>query len=198
MASNIPPNISSTKGAAGPSTPPAALSQTGPISGGDGQRRSGGSGSFGSGANTRSFGGQQPRKGQAGRNQNKHSRRYRLVDEDAVAESAAMNSTRNRQGQTSITHLMTFALPPRPSNHHHNHFHQPTHAKRTRTWGLGSGYHVVDKARYARCLLCDRSPLTPLDMYMPTIASSSTHDVTTMLKASMPILTSTGTPFSRF
>ena len=58
-----------------------------------------------------------------------------------------MQSTRNRKGQTSITHLMNFALPPRPQNHTHSH--NPRNARRNPTWGLGSGYHAADKARYS-------------------------------------------------
>lgn len=54
-----------------------------------------------------------------------------------------MRSTNSRKGQTSITHLMNFSLPPRPQ-------HQPPPRTRRRypTWGLGSGYHAVDKAHY--------------------------------------------------
>lgn len=52
----------------------------------------------------------------------------------------------NRKGQTSITHLMNFNLPPRPQNHSS---HTPgRNYRRNPTWGLGSGYHAVDKARY--------------------------------------------------
>ena len=66
-----------------------------------------------------------------------------------MAESAAMKSINSRKGQTSITHLMNFSLPPRPyfqQQQHHlsNHRHQ----RRNPTWGLGSGYHAIDKARY--------------------------------------------------
>jgi hypothetical protein len=57
-----------------------------------------------------------------------------------------MRPFNNRKGQTSITHLMNFSLPPRPQNN-------PSHGygrniRQNRTWGLGSGYHAVDKARY--------------------------------------------------
>ena len=45
-----------------------------------GQRRSGGSGSFGSGATTRSTA--TPRNGQASRKQHKASKRFRLADDD--------------------------------------------------------------------------------------------------------------------
>ncbi|KAI9712268.1 MAG: hypothetical protein M1828_001711 [Chrysothrix sp. TS-e1954] len=129
---------------AGQSSSPAS-SQAGLLPGADhSQRRSGGSGSFGAGATTRASGGA-PRNKQVSKNQHKHSRRYWFADEDAIAESAAMSSTRNRKGQTSITHLMNFSLPPRPTQSHPQ-YHR--HARRNPTWGLGSGYHATDKARY--------------------------------------------------
>ena len=62
-----------------------------------------------------------------------------------------MKSTTTRKGQTSITHLMNFSLPPRPQpgqlnfgNRHGGRRHPP--------WGMGSGYHAVDKARLAIAL----------------------------------------------
>ncbi|MCJ1468092.1 hypothetical protein MMC07_006719 [Pseudocyphellaria aurata] len=109
------------------------------------QRRGGGSGSFGAGASSRTT----PfaaRNNQSVRKQHKGQRRPRLADEDAAAESAAMQSASSRKGQTSITHLMNFTLPPRP------HLHQPSHfsrnARKNPTWGVGSGYHAIDKAKY--------------------------------------------------
>ena len=62
-------------------------------------------------------------------------------------ETHAMRSVNSRKGQTSITHLMNFTLPPRPQYQyqHFNHRHNQT---RNRNWGLGSGYHAIDKARY--------------------------------------------------
>lgn len=50
-----------------------------------------------------------------------------------------MKSTGSRKGQTSITHLMNFSLPPRPQ------YQPPPRNIRRYT---GSGYHAVDKARY--------------------------------------------------
>ena len=89
MASN-PPNHPPAKTSV--ATPPAlspAGSQVGSSSGFDGaQRRSGGSGSFGAGATSRNAGGQ-PRNKQASRTSHKHSRRFRLADEDAIAESVS-------------------------------------------------------------------------------------------------------------
>lgn len=59
-----------------------------------------------------------------------------------------MRPFNNRKGQTSITHLMNFSLPPRPQNHHHHSHGHGRNYRRNPTWGLGSGYHAVDKARY--------------------------------------------------
>ncbi|KAN0075906.1 hypothetical protein V8E54_007176 [Elaphomyces granulatus] len=107
------------------------------------QRRPGGSGSFGAGATSRNA--PSARNNQPRKNQHRRQRRPGLGQEDVPEESAIMRSTTSRKGQTSITHLMRFALPPRPQ-HHHN----PSHGggQRNVSWGLGSGYHAVDKARY--------------------------------------------------
>ncbi|KAK2745620.1 hypothetical protein FQN55_006110 [Onygenales sp. PD_40] len=108
---------------------------------GSSQRRS--SAGLGSGSSSKSL--SSPRNQQARKNQHKRHRRPRLDDEDAFAESAAMKSTTSRKGQTSITHLMNFSLPPRPQHHHHTF---PRGTRRNATWGPRSGYHAVDKARY--------------------------------------------------
>lgn len=86
----------------------------------------------------------QPR--QSSKKQGKSQKRNRLVDDDAVAE-AAMRSINSRKGQTSITHLMNFSLPPRPQ-YQPPHISQRPHQRYNRTWGLGSGYHAMDKAKY--------------------------------------------------
>lgn len=57
-----------------------------------------------------------------------------------------MRPFNNRKGQTSITHLMNFNLPP-PQIHHQSRGYGRNY-RRNPTWGLGSGYHAVDKARY--------------------------------------------------
>ena len=57
-----------------------------------------------------------------------------------------MQSANSRKGRTSITHLMQFALPPRPQNYQSHHHGRS--ARRNPTWGLGSGYHAADKARF--------------------------------------------------
>lgn len=60
-----------------------------------------------------------------------------------------MKSINSRKGQTSITHLMNFSLPPRPSS-----YYQSDNQRRSqrRTWGLGSGHHAVDKSRFVALL----------------------------------------------
>ncbi|EZG09411.1 hypothetical protein H106_01609 [Trichophyton rubrum CBS 735.88] len=79
------------------------------------------------------------RNNQSKKANHKRQRKPRLVDEDAIAEAAAMRSTSSRKGQTSITHLMNFSLPPRPhSSPFRPHRHVTYH----------SGSHRVDKARY--------------------------------------------------
>jgi hypothetical protein len=144
MSSSITNPTSASKNI--PQAAPANYSQAPSVNTADpSQKRSGSSGSFGAGLSTR--GNPQARKEQPLRKQGKAQRRARLADEDAYAESAAMKSINSRKGQTSITHLMNFSLPPRPQYQQHNassHRHQ----RYNRTWGLGSGYHAVDKARY--------------------------------------------------
>lgn len=131
-------------------------------------RRGAGNGSLGAGSSKRPAS-STPRNTQSLRRQHKGHRRPRLVDEDAIAESvsihapefrlvpvlwaaansvsaqAVMQSTSSRKGQTSITHLMNFSLPPRPHNYPNHHFGR--NIRKNPTWGLGSGYHAIDKAR---------------------------------------------------
>jgi hypothetical protein len=91
-----------------------------------------------------------PRNTQAAKPKHKSKSKasYRLVDEDAEAEMASMQNPNGRRGQQSITHLMNFALPPRPQSHTHQFRHGGRRGeRRNTTWGLGSGYHATDKAR---------------------------------------------------
>ncbi|KZF20722.1 hypothetical protein L228DRAFT_249526 [Xylona heveae TC161] len=146
--SNQSPALSSSKIS---NTPPQisipAQSHVGPPGGAENysQRRGGGSSSFGGGS---AFKGNSPsaRSNQSQRKQHKSSKKPRLATEDAIAEAVAMRSTNSRKGQTSITHLMNFSLPPRPPSHYSHAHGRPV--RRNPTWGLGSGYHAVDKARY--------------------------------------------------
>jgi hypothetical protein len=149
MSSNVPATILSSKTINTPSySNLPSYSQAGPANTTDGasQRRTGSSGSFGAGSSTRST--PQARNNQPLHKQHKAQRRARLADEDAIAESAAMKSINSRKGQTSITHLMNFSLPPRPYFQQHQNISGHRHQRRNPTWGLGSGYHAIDKARY--------------------------------------------------
>lgn len=65
------------------------------------------------------------------------------MDDDEYSEAAVMKSSTSRKGQTSITHLMNFSLPPRPQ-----YQPPPRNIRRYTSYGAGSGYHAVDKARY--------------------------------------------------
>ncbi|KAB8288501.1 hypothetical protein EYC80_010166 [Monilinia laxa] len=85
------------------------------------------------------------RNNQSQRKQHRNSKKPRLADEDAMAESAAMRNANSRRGQTSITHLMNFTLPPRPQDYR-NTITRGT--RRGNIYGIGSGHHSSDKARY--------------------------------------------------
>ena len=56
-----------------------------------------------------------------------------------------MRNANSRRGQTSITHLMNFTLPPRPQDYR-NTISRGT--RRGNIYGIGSGHHSSDKARY--------------------------------------------------
>jgi len=139
MSSNPPTAAASSKASApsGPASPAQTQTPSASTSSFSTQPR-------GSGAPARSL--PTPRNSQQQKKQHKASKRFRQTDEDAIAESLAMRPFQNRKGQTSITHLMNFSLPPRPTNHV-AHGHARSY-RRNPTWGLGSGYHAVDKARY--------------------------------------------------
>ena len=108
-------------------------------------KRSISSGSIGAASGARQI--PQARGNQPLRKQHKPQKKPRLVDEDALHETHAMKAVNSRKGQTSITHLMNFTLPPRPQ-HQYQHSNHRHNQRRNPTWGLGSGYHAIDKARY--------------------------------------------------
>lgn len=56
-----------------------------------------------------------------------------------------MRNSNSRRGQTSITHLMSFSLPPRPQDHRNTMLRG---TRRGNIYGIGSGHHSSDKARY--------------------------------------------------
>ncbi|KAJ5738094.1 hypothetical protein N7493_001249 [Penicillium malachiteum] len=135
---NIPPskaiNISNTPAAPGTFHSTAATDT-------NAQRRTGGSGSFGAGQSSRNS--PTARNTQSRKNHPRRQKQSRLLDDDEYSESAVMKSTNSRKGQTSITHLMNFSLPPRPQ-----YQPPPRNTRRYNNWGAGSGHHAVDKARY--------------------------------------------------
>ncbi|ODM23656.1 hypothetical protein SI65_01245 [Aspergillus cristatus] len=129
------------------------------------QRRPGGSGSFGAGLSSRNS--NNPRNNQSRKNQHRRQR-PRLLDDDEYSEAAVMKSTTSRKGQTSITHLMNFSLPPRPQ------YQPPPRTRRQyRTWGLGSGYHAVDKAHYVHANY--RFIVVPNRSYNAQAANADVH-----------------------
>ncbi|KAI0134774.1 RING-15 protein [Xylariales sp. AK1849] len=95
-----------------------------------------------------------PRKGQAARKQHKDKRRplrdSRMDDDDVMAEIRAVRNASSRRGQTSITHLLNYSAPLRQS-HDYGHGYSYGHGRSSRrhaTWGPGSGYHPIDKAKF--------------------------------------------------
>ncbi|KAK5937983.1 hypothetical protein PMZ80_009572 [Knufia obscura] len=110
------------------------------------QKRSNSSGNTGARVQTRQSA--QPRNQQSFKKPNKSQKKARLFGDDEADEVAAMRSINSniRKGQ-SITHLMNFSLPPRPQYQPQRNNHRPQQ-RYNRTWGLGSGYHAVDKAKY--------------------------------------------------
>ncbi|KAI1140343.1 hypothetical protein F5Y05DRAFT_378047 [Hypoxylon sp. FL0543] len=100
-----------------------------------------------SGLSSPSFPNSLPRKGQGSRKQHRNQRRpLRDVgnpdNDDAMAEMRAVRNASSRRGQTSITHLLNYSVPTRPYHDYHRS------NRRHPTWGPGSGYHAVDKARF--------------------------------------------------
>lgn len=79
-----------------------------------------------------------------------------------------MRSANSRKGQTSITHLMNFSLPPRPQ-----YQPPPRNARRYQSWGAGSGYHAVDKARYVHANY--RFIVSPEQNYHAQAANADVH-----------------------
>ncbi|KAF2674021.1 hypothetical protein BT63DRAFT_583 [Microthyrium microscopicum] len=121
-----------------PSIPPQA-SNTGNEAG---QRRGGGSGSFGAGAYSRPS--VAPRNSSGKKTSSKASKRVRM-DEYTRAEAAVMRSSANRRGQTSITHLMEFSHGPRPYLGSHRNYHRHQRSSGS-SW---HGHHsALDKSRY--------------------------------------------------
>jgi hypothetical protein len=155
---SIPPNASSSAGKSNSSSshPPPYQphqGQSSPSSFDSGSRRSGSQTGQSLAA---------PRNNQHQRKSHKNTRKPSLrEDEDMMAESvsvpsdasrthlliqqSALRNPNSRRGQTSITHLMNFNLPPRPQDYRNNSYRGP--ARRSNLYGIGSGHHSSDKAR---------------------------------------------------
>ncbi|KAF2769046.1 hypothetical protein EJ03DRAFT_327808 [Teratosphaeria nubilosa] len=94
-----------------------------------------------------------PKGSHAGKPKHKPSKKFHALDDD---ERVAMHNVGRRGKTADITHLMNIAPPPRPptTGPHHRHSYNGPRGGRSgggrynATWGLGSGYHAVDKARY--------------------------------------------------
>ena len=135
--------VSTSKAATASGSSSPAGSQAQPFSNDSGQRRSGSAS-----GNARSS--SAARNQQISKPKHKPGKKFRPLDEDAEAELFSMQNPHGRKGQTSITHLMNFSLPPRPHQHQSNRhsFNGPRRGGRVNpSWGMGSGYHSVDKAR---------------------------------------------------
>ncbi|KAJ5693250.1 hypothetical protein N7462_002673 [Penicillium macrosclerotiorum] len=158
------PVVSKSANIANTSPAPATFHTTAPSDSGS-QRRVGGSGSFGAGQSSRASA---ARNIQIRKNQHKRQRKPRLLDDDEYSESAVMRSTNSRKGQTSITHLMNFSLPPRPQ-------YQPLsrNTRRYQSYNSGSGYHAVDKARYVHANY--RFIVSPDRSYHAQAANADVH-----------------------
>jgi hypothetical protein len=119
-----------------------------------------------------------PRRGQSSRGQHRAQKRAdtqgdtrHLDDEDEMAEIRALRNASSRRGQTSITHLMSYALPPRPHESHHGS--RSRSYRRNPSWGVGSGYHAADKARYIHANY--RFVVNPKGSYTAQAADADEH-----------------------
>ncbi|KAL2162395.1 hypothetical protein VTH06DRAFT_7308 [Thermothelomyces fergusii] len=119
-----------------------------------------------------------PRKSQGARKQHRDQRRAgaqggsrQLHDEDTMAEIRALRNASSRRGQTSITHLMSYSLPPRPHEEYHSSYSRSY--RRNPSWGVGSGYHAADKARYIHANY--RFVVNPGGTYVAQAADADEH-----------------------
>lgn len=87
-----------------------------------------------------------------------------------MAESGAIRNANSRRGQTSITHLMNFTLPPRPQDYRNT---MARGTRRGNIYGIGSGHHSSDKARYIHANY--RFIVKPNGDYKPQAANADQH-----------------------
>ncbi|KAI0015175.1 hypothetical protein F4780DRAFT_787394 [Xylariomycetidae sp. FL0641] len=131
------------------------------------------SGSRRSAQSSPSFPNSTPRKSQASRKQHRNQRRPlrdlgRADDDDDMAEIRAVRNASSRRGQTSITHLLNYSVPSRSYHDYH-----PRPSRRQPTWGPGSGYHPVDKARFVHANY--RFVVSPTGTYASQAADADKH-----------------------
>lgn len=125
--------------------------------------------------------GPSPRKGQGSRQPHRNQRRApsnpamppgssRHVDiDDAMAELRAVRNPSSRRGQTSITHLLNYSLPPRPVHTTHSHGHGTSRSyRRNPTWS-----HPIDKARYVHANY--RFVVSPMSNYALQASQPDEH-----------------------
>ncbi|KAH9900235.1 hypothetical protein F4778DRAFT_166208 [Xylariomycetidae sp. FL2044] len=122
-----------------------------------------------SGLSSPSFPNSTPRKGQGSRKQHRNQRKSTRDpdDDDTMAEIRAVRNASSRRGQTSITHLLNYSVPTR--HYHENH----RASRRHPTWGPGSGYHPVDKARFVHANY--RFVVSPTGNYEAQAADADKH-----------------------
>ncbi|EMC98141.1 hypothetical protein BAUCODRAFT_32138 [Baudoinia panamericana UAMH 10762] len=118
-----------------------------------------------------------PRSNQPAKPKHKQGKRFQqsgLLDDD---ERLAMQNIGRRGKTADITHLMNIALPPRPAQqqYHRHSYNGPrrTGGRSGATWGLGSGYHAVDKARYIHANY--RFIVSPAGDYTAQAADADVH-----------------------
>ncbi|KAK0733302.1 hypothetical protein B0T26DRAFT_683459 [Lasiosphaeria miniovina] len=122
-----------------------------------------------------------PRKGQASRRQHRNQKRAGPMggrdtgnadQDDAMAEIRAVRNASSRRGQTSITHLLNYSLPPRHIYDSHHTLSSRSY-RRNPSWGLGSGYHAIDKARYVHANY--RFVVSPVGNYAAQAVDADEH-----------------------
>ncbi|KAG0125949.1 hypothetical protein HOY82DRAFT_492159 [Tuber indicum] len=188
-------STTSSSGSAPPTQAPVTVS-----SGNDPQRRSGGGGpAFGSNLSSRNNLAS-PRSGQAGRTSHRNRRKpSAAASEEAAAESQITMGTRNRRKGTSITHLMSWNVSTTASRSSDSYrWHD---SRRYPTYGMGSGYHEVDKARYVnanyrfivhpggdfRAQTINPDDPLPWNLVLQVLASAKTQQPTCPICLSIPV-----------
>ncbi|KAI5800245.1 hypothetical protein DFH27DRAFT_558485 [Peziza echinospora] len=202
MSGFAPPSSNSASKASSSSPPSSLAAQPSGNSsaGNESSRRSASSSGGGGGAAAAARSNQaSPRNNQGGKRTHKNHRKPNTPGlEDYADDHAAMASTGGNRRGTSITHLMNWSLPP-PT--HQSHPRSRNTSRRNPTWGLGSGYHAVDKARYVnanyrfivdprgdyRAQSIDSDVHLPWDMVLQVLASAQSQTANCPICLSVPV-----------